>query len=496
MTWNRALTLRLLPVLLALAAYGNTFNHSFVLDDVNLVVKNEHLRSLASIPSYYTSSKAQSDEDMQVYRPLRQTALALEFAVFGLDPRGYHVVNMLLHGANVLLLSLLLGRLGLNDSRASAGAALFAVHPLTTESVANITGQADLLFLLFYLTALLFAFRAYAGRGRAGSVALSLAAYACSLLAKEMAISFVPLLLVLDAWRFRADRSGYRSRLPLYGLAFAVTIAYLLARAMAIELAWSWEYYGDSFWVTMFTETKVIITYLRLFFAPFPLSARYDVALIGTPFNPYTIGVAALLTGLVACTVRELRAGRSAAVLLGFWWFAIALLPVSHLRPIPVSMMGERFLYLPMIGLILSVCVALPDGLPERPAAAVRIALGAVLVILFSLTVARNVVWKDNLALAEDTVAKAPDSLLIRWILFEEYRKRNETAKAVAEYREMQRINEQAAREHLDRAKRYREQGKFADAEKKARRALWTRPDFEEAKEFLRSLGAGTASGP
>jgi tetratricopeptide (TPR) repeat protein len=109
--------------------------------------------------------------------------------------------------------------------------------------------------------------------------------------------------------------------------------------------------------------------------------------------------------------------------------------------------------------------------------------------VFSSLTVARNRVWMDNITLFEDTKLKSPDSLLVHWTLFREYRKIGDEEKARAEYREMKRINKKAALGYLSIARKYKRQGRIEDAKRMAQKALWTKSDIEEAKEFLRELG-------
>lgn len=486
----RALILALLFAVPFLA-YVNTVRNDFVWDDRYVLSENPHVRDLGNIPSFFISSETQASYDMKVYRPLRQAMFAVEYRVFGLAPEGYHLSSIFIHCLSSMLLFLLLRYLGLGIPMSFVASMLYSIHPVHTEVVANITGRTDILFLFFYLIGLICAIRSRTGGRKTLYLAAMSGAYCFSLLSKEMAISFPFMVILVDCYLEQGDMRKLKRRLPVYLVLLALSLLYLFVRTRAIGEAGAADYYGDTFWTTMFSETAIVVRYLKLFFVPYPLSARYDLFLLESPFNPFTIAFLLLFTGLVAATVTAFSRKTFSLPLLGGWWFVLALLPVSNIVPIRASMMAERYLYLPLIGLLILAVSVFRDREFFRSGRKARIALPVFLVILsafFALTVSRNTVWKSDLTLFEDTAQKAPGSLAVHWNLFDIYQKAGDPQKAAAEYRAMKRINEETARQYLAVALKYREEGKRADAIRLAQKALRTKPDLPEAASLLKEL--------
>lgn len=465
-------------ILLSTLAYANSWQNGFAFDDEYVLKENPHIRTLGSLPSLLTSSATQASYDMKTYRPLRQAAFTLLYPIFGQNPFGYHVLNTLLHTAGVAALFALLLLIGIAALPAFAVSALFALHPLNTEAVANITGMTDTMFLLLYLLSLC----AHIKR-------MSLAAYACfilSLLSKEMAITFPLVAVMLDAYTGQLPRS-FALAARRYAAYLGIAALYLALRSMALGELGSGEYYGDSFWVTIWSQCRVTLMYLKLSLVPWPLSARYDIMLIENPLDPGVIGVAALLLALLAATFRAAVGRRFPLWLFGLWWFALTIIPVLNIIPIRAAMMGERYMYLPLIGLLIAL-VSGSGPLWSRSPKAGAAALGIILAVFFIMTIQRNQLWHDDLTLFEDARTKAPDSLVVHWRLFKEYDKLGDTSRARVHYNEMKRINEKNARAYLKKARGYLDDGDIEAARRMAAKALTTKKDLSEAGEFLNSL--------
>jgi hypothetical protein len=477
----------LVPVLV----FANTLSNDFTWDDRYVLLENPYVRELSHVPSYFTSSKPQASYDMKVYRPLRQTMFALEYQLWGVDPVGYHATNVLFHGLVCIALLWLLRVLGIRLAYALPAALIFSVHPVHTDVVAGVTGRVDILMCLFYLIGAGLFIRYRQTDHKVRYFLLIATAYAMALLSKEMAVSFPLVVVLLDlalgGWRMpHAKRT-----VPLHASLFALTLLYLVVRTWAIgDLGSRASYYGDSFLVTMYSESKVIITYLRKFFLPWPLSARYDNELISSPLNPYVMAMTVIGGAVLWKTSQMARRGKASLILLGLWWFAFAILPVSNIVPIRGALMGDRYMYLAYVGLFISAAAG-ADRWLSRKSFRHRIAAATVVFIMLAflpITIARNTVWKDNLTLFEDARKKAPDSLVVHWNLFEEYRRRGQQENALEEYHEMRRINKQMATQYLDIARAYRSEGRMEDARRMAEKAFKTKDDFEDAREFLKSL--------
>src|ERR1044071_6286971 len=180
-------------VVIVFAVYANSLGGDFVFDDQYLVLVYSRPRSLSHLLEMMIDS----------YRPVRNLSYILDYIVWGARPFGFHLTNVLLHAANAALVFLLARRFRLSAVAAFLTALIFAVHPIQTDAVAYISGRRDVLFTLFYLAAF-HSYPTYHARRRFKYFALFLICWACSLMAKEMAVS-LPLLIFL--WNF-CDRWG------------------------------------------------------------------------------------------------------------------------------------------------------------------------------------------------------------------------------------------------------------------------------------------------
>jgi tetratricopeptide (TPR) repeat protein len=180
-------------VLATLAAYAPAWRAGFIWDDDVYVTQNRLLTAPDGLRRIWFSRDAPSQ-----YFPLTYTALRWEHSLWGLNPAGYHLVNLILHGLNAVLLWQLLRRLQVPG--AWLGAALFALHPVNVESVAWVTELKNLLSLLFYLTALRF-WVEFVDGGRRRFYFLALAAHALALLSKSTACTLPAGLALIIWWR-------------------------------------------------------------------------------------------------------------------------------------------------------------------------------------------------------------------------------------------------------------------------------------------------------
>jgi hypothetical protein len=212
--------------------YLNTLQNAFVLDDRSLVETNPLIRSLADVPTLFATDYSAPNAKAGLYRPLVTTSYALNFAVGGREPRGYHGVNLALHALVSVLVWALYRRLSGDALTAGAAAFLFAAHAVHTEAVANVVGRAELLSAFLFLLSLLsyLGSRGAQGRRRTRLVLASLSAYLLALLSKESAVTLLGVILLYD-FVYREERA--RSLLPrLWGMVlrrWRVYAGYLLA---------------------------------------------------------------------------------------------------------------------------------------------------------------------------------------------------------------------------------------------------------------------------
>ncbi|MDH3655180.1 MAG: tetratricopeptide repeat protein [Myxococcales bacterium] len=364
-------------------AYVGSLDGEFVSDDLQMVVPNPLLTSLDSqnLRNIFTSF------DDANYMPLKVLSLAVDQALWGPEPLGYHVTNLLLHiGCALTIFSILLC-LGFSRGAAFFVSLLWAVHPLQVESVAWISERKNLLSGLFFFVA----FRAYlefSERPRAITYVVTLLVYSLALLSKMNTLVLPAICLAFEATvKMRMRWRDLGATVPMFALG-ALTAWYNLAGSPTHGES----FHGGSAVVTWLSSTVVVFRYLLHTVFPVGLTSRYDVPLWGSPFHP---SVFASLLGLImiAATTAWLVRHKKREV---FWmlWFAIALAPMLNIVPFR-SMMQDRYMYLALLGPI-----ALAGSVLDRvskPVArrAVGVAAFVVAIACVALTVRQVEFWSS-----------------------------------------------------------------------------------------------------
>jgi tetratricopeptide (TPR) repeat protein len=388
-------------------AYWNSFDVPLVFDDLASIQGNAALQFGESLtPALFAT------------RPILYLTYALNYRLHGQQVWGYHLVNLVLHilnGILVLLIGIHVFRsLGVADSRAQVSAflaaAFFLIHPVQTESVAYISSRSELLSTLFYcLAILLFVTREERRIGFTWSLVIAIPFF-FGLLSKETVISLPAALLLYDFLFFsKSDWRAVYRRWPFY-VTFAAGAIVAIYFFMTTVLAGSIGAGAGrlSPWHYFLTELRVIVTYVRVLLVPVGLNLDHDFRPSTSLLDPSVIGSAILLVALVGLAWRLRRS--QPVVSFSIFWFFITLSPTSSFVPI-LDTAFEHRLYLPLVGLSLTFPV-LVDYIARlaRPKLRVGVApvCAAVLVVLVVATILRNDVWGEETRLWSDVITKSP----------------------------------------------------------------------------------------
>jgi len=391
------------------ALWGGSLRNGLVYDDLVNVVGNRWIADWRVLGRAFTEHAAGFDPRYHTsfYRPMMHVLYAAVHAVAGVRPWAYHALNVSLHTAAVLLVCVLTRRLlarfgepGRHRSLPLLAALVFSVHPVHTEPVLWVAGVTDLSFTVFGLGALL----AYV-RGRAAVAGALLLA---SLLCKETGATFFLLTLVLEwsARREAAWTTGQAARRLTPGLAALMLYAALRFHALG-SFAPSAREHARPAGELALTALGLFARYVGLLVAPVRLSVLRPIP---APGMLAAIAGLALLAGFLALAFRWRRRPLR---LLALGAVLLPLLPVLYVPAIESgqSVFGERYLYLPVLGVAWAVAWAFEEARQRLGRPAVPLALATVLVAACSAAVlARTSVWRDSLSLWKDAVAQAPGS--------------------------------------------------------------------------------------
>ena len=412
-------------VIAAVLVHAGTLEGGFVYDDHRFIELNPAIRTM-DLGSYFSDPESASHSDgiqPDIYRPLRTCLFALEYALFGVeDSTGWHAVSLLLHALNSLLVYLVL--LPLFRGRplpAGLAALVFAVHPVTSESVAWVSSQGDLLAMTFMLLALLVTQRTGVSR-----TVLGLLFYALACLAKESAL-MLPGLLVLRDLALPREPTGPWPRttwtralltLPVAALYFWLRLSVIpdLEQVSRPELASTYGALSGLVWYA----TSLL----------WPVGFSFDLR-VDIPFSFWDPEVILGLGILGTLLAAGLWGWRSARYVLTFATigFLVSLVPVSNVIVPLKTFMADRFLYPGLLcfaaGVSWLLCV-----LPGRRRA-IGLALGVVLAVLLGArTVDRNRAWADEQTLWESVRADRPGNENAHQGLAFEYAKEGQIGKA------------------------------------------------------------------
>jgi tetratricopeptide (TPR) repeat protein len=376
-----------ISVLLAavtVAVYFQVTRHEFInYDDQEYITDNSIVQqglTSQGVVWAFTQSYAAN------WHPLTWLSHMLDCQLFGLRAGGHHLMNVLIHGANVVVLFLLMEYLTRSRWRSVFVAALFALHPLHVESVAWVAERKDVLSAFFGLCSL-WAYSAYARRvnetltSRLPHYLLSCLLLAVGLLSKPMLVTLPFVMLLLDFWplqRFPIGPSRWQvggrlllEKVPFFALAAISCAATLLAQSRAIV-------HEQNLPLTARLANAAIsyVRYLEKTFWPTKLAVIYP----HPGLWPTWATVASVLLLIVISIVVFLQARKRPYLSVGWFWYVGTLVPVIGLVQVGVQSIADRYTYLPLIGIFIIVawggaeCVKLmkmPLGIVRAPATAI-----------------------------------------------------------------------------------------------------------------------------
>ena len=355
------------------------------------------------------------------YIPITGLSFLLDYQIYGLDPGGYHLTNLLFHIANVLLLFVFLNTTTRRIWPSVFAAALFAVHPLHVESVAWISARKDVVSTFFWLAAML-SYAIYARRPRVFPYVLSFALFLLGLFSKPMLVTLPFVLLLLDLWplqRFdpmslasKEERAKLRKlileKVPF--LAAAIAISTLTAvtqyRTGAVAAATA---------VPLFHRIQNALVsyaaYLGKTIWPNDLIVHYPYR--SAAFSPVPI-VGAIVFLLVVTTALLYMTRRRPYLIVGWLWYLGTLVPVIGLVQVGNQSMADRYTYVPLIGVFIAVAWAVADIVQRVPR--LKIALPAVctaIVLLLAGAAYRQTgYWRDSATLFAHVIDIDPGNAL------------------------------------------------------------------------------------
>lgn len=415
--------------------FSNSLTGEFVYDDTRQIVRNPliqdpSLYGKALVSDVWAFKGDGTYTASNYWRPTFTAYHILNFRLFGLDPFGWHFLNLALHAVVCLLIFLLLLKWEASPGAAFSIALLFAVHPVHVESVAWISGSPDILFAASALASFWFADKWARSKRNFLSLIVALIFYGLALGSKEVALLCFPIYFLIFSRRRElnngfADENDVKLDTDLQGETqisnskAAATFAFLAG----LYFVFRWMILGrisesaDSaagLLSAVISAPSIFVFYLKQIVFPLTVGTNYALRPIETVtlmnFGlPLLIAVAA-----IALMIFFMRRGGFIEK-IGFALFILPLIPAFNISAfVPEQIVHDRYLYLPVMGFLTIIVPSFAKALrskAEKRSDLILIAISVILSVPLAFqTFASNRVWKNDLTLWEHNIAIDPSS--------------------------------------------------------------------------------------
>jgi tetratricopeptide (TPR) repeat protein len=510
----------LLIIIIGAIAYSGTLNVPFVFDDKPNITENPIIRDFG----YFADTSRADGLDLGIMRRQLNTryiaflSFWANYRLGGLHVSGYHIVNLAIHLTNAVLAYLLVRLTFMapvfeqsslrkrSQWTALFTGLLFVSHPVQTEAVTYITQRSGELAAMFYLLSAVLYVRSrlsVRGASKYGLYALSLVSAVLAMKSKETAFT-LPIALALHEFMF--FRGGAKRRIiPLVPFLLAALmipighagmdeggLAASLQEATRLQTGMPRSEY-------LYTQFRVVLTYIRLLFIPVNQNIDYDYPVYNSFFKPQAFLSFLFLLSLLVLSIRLIcRPGRKRPdmipIAFGVLWFLTTLSVESSIIPIPM-LINEYRVYLPSAGAFLALAsgmFVLLERLGGRAPKAFVISLLLLLpLILTAASHARNSAWKSEIALWEDVARKSPWKARPHNNLGTAYMEAGRTEKALLEFWTTVTVDPDFFEAYANLGVIYREKGLEEKAVEILEYSLALNPGFAEAHNSLGLLYGG-----
>jgi len=474
------LQLCLIILVTGIAFYPSLKNGFTNWDDPELLLENDSVKSLSAgnVRSFFSGSYA----GFGGYTPLVFMSYALEYHFFQLDPRIFHIDNLLLHVLNTVLIYFLIFLIIRNIRVSFITSLLFGIHPLHVESVAWIQGRKDLLFSLFFLGALISYLLFLQKRDKKNIYyILSLMLFTCSLFSKVTAVAFPFVILLLESYPGqKIDRSALRRSVPFFALAAVfLFLAFITLRpgSSGIPSAKGHLTYFQNlslfFYAFVFYISKILL--------PVRLMARYSSDIGQYPLDlVLNIAVFAIACALIYSVYRR----KKEFVTFGTAFFVLTLMPTLpfHFAGQPYA---DRYTYLPLAGILLIISAFFLEILPKKwPTRRILsygagAFLGLAVLLLGSKTWALSRVWHDSISLWTHVLKIDPQNAIAYLDRSQAYIEAGEMDKALADLNTGEKLEPENLKFGNNRGIIHFKRGEYEKALNEFNRTLALNPRFQ-----------------
>ena len=454
--------------------YSNTFTCSFHFDDQTSIVQNRAIRNILDLRAIW---------NFWPDRFITYLSVAFNYHFHQLNVVGYHLFNLVVHLTSSILVwwfvlltfstPVMKGEKIAQhaDILAFFAGMIFLTHPIQTQAVTYIIQRASSLAALLYLASLSFFIKSRLLQQQGRNPAASRLFYCGSLIAAAMAMFTkapaitLPFMALLYEIYFLKSKKEDKRKYPVLLLltVFIIPLTFFLTKSVDfVHMKRTVEIPADiSSLQYLLTQSRVMVTYLRLFFFPINQNFIYDYKIAGSLLDLHVLASLIFLFSILAIAFKLFRKNR--LISFGIFWFFLTLLPESSFIPIR-DVIFEHRLYLPAAGFSLFLTSLIYYLFKNSTLKSVIIALLIITSCYAILTYRRNFIWKDELTLWNDVVLKSPDREIAYNQRGDAYMDLDNIPEALNDYNKAIEINPDYADAYNNRGNVYKAQGKIQRA--------------------------------
>ncbi|MBI5493369.1 MAG: tetratricopeptide repeat protein [Deltaproteobacteria bacterium] len=494
------------PALIAavtLGVYASTLLNGFVYDDNHILLSNIWVTDFRYAPDILFSPLMSFDAAKtasNTYRPLLFFLFMAEHYVFGFKPLGFHLVNIVLHAANAVLVYYLAGFFlkgsfgeGEGDRGRLTGTVcavfaglVFSLHTVNTEVVNWVSAQAELTYTFFTLASFNIFIRAGAGR-RTGLMILSALFFLLALFCKETAAALLPIIFLYGLTeKGRGPVKGWKGYL-LFVLTF---FAFMAIRTYAIGGIIHHKQADLGIWSAVVNVFPLVAGYFSKLVYPSGLNILYEFHPARGLSDIRVIAGIAITIAFMVCAVffRRRRPVYTALVVA-----AVPLLPVLYIPALSTAASADRYLYLPSVGFAILLAYLCGQALKRRGTAVAAVFVSVILLAAYSVaSIERGRVWRDDYSLWADALKKSPNNPNVHYNFAWASHGKGDFGNAIAHYSETIRLDKGAADAHYNLGVIYAYRKDTKEAAFEFREALKINPGYKEAADRLLEIQSGS----
>jgi protein O-mannosyl-transferase len=407
-----------LLIIAVIICYSQIVNSPFLWDDEEMVVANPIIKNSKYLPYIFTTSAFGNKlNEGKFFRPIQIFTYFIDYQIWGLNPTGFHITNIVIHILNALLVFWLLYILGFTQILAYLGAFIFAIHPSAIEAATYISGRGDALCVFFALLSIIF-FKLSKNK-KLFYPFLSVLFYLLSIFTKEniVALPLIILSYLLIENFFPYKKENIKAKKTK--LILSITLLCIMLGYIAFRLLGNTELGAGtlsciaqaSSWQQIITIPQILLTYLRIFIFPINLHMEYHFVTKSIT-SPYVwLGIPFLVASFFMI-IKSLKYSKKA--IFFSLWFLISLAPVYNWPIALPSTIREHWLYFPQIGLI-ALLLLLFTKIEQKTTYSrfSKIILGFFILFLVTSTIIRNNDWTQAIKLYKHDVKYEPKSFLL-----------------------------------------------------------------------------------